>query len=65
VTSRLERKIRFKEKEFSKDQNIWRWLLNESEGKEKRRGHYSNRKIRLMRALVILCCYRLLMWPRI
>lgn len=38
VTPRLERKIRFREREFLRNQVMWAWILNDSKEKGKRRG---------------------------
>lgn len=43
VTPRLERKIRFREREFLKNQTMWAWILNDIEEKGKREGELIQR----------------------
>lgn len=43
VTPRLERKIRFREKQFLKNKSMWAWILNENEGRGKRQGELIQR----------------------
>jgi gamma-glutamyltranspeptidase len=43
VTARLERKIRFREREFLGNQAMWAWILNESKEKGKRHGELIQR----------------------
>lgn len=43
VTPLLERKIRFRERDFLKNQTMWAWILNENEEKGKRQGQLIRR----------------------